>query len=205
MPPKILLAVSLLVLSTGCLVSEQIGEPVGHGTSRMAGEDVAIHFDTDFNRIILFGRSAALVVIALWIFSAWGLKPGSILVGGTLIGAAGWLVAKDYPAVEGYRLEVAAEGLTVKVPPDLDTLVSWRSIEELELEGFGYARIGGGPQFTAQGMTQGAGLELPDWKTMKLTLAGGQVHTIRLDALSIEHREILANALIKRAGLVEVE
>lgn len=205
MSPKMLLAVSLLVLSTGCLVSEQIGEPVGHGSSRMAGEDVAIHFDTDFNRIILFGRSAALVVFALWIFSAWGLKPGPILVGGALIGVAGWLIAKDYPALEGYRLEVAAEGLTLKVPPDLDTLVPFRSIEELELEGFGYARIGGGPQFTGQGMTQSAGLELPDWKTMKLTLTGGEIHTIQLDELSIEHRQILANALIKRAGLVEAE
>ena len=38
---------------------------------------------------------------------------------------------------------------------------------------------------------------------MKLTLAGGQSHLIQLDELSIEHRQIFARALIKRAGLVE--
>ncbi len=103
----------------------------------------------------------------------------------------------------GYRLEVAPEGLTLKVPPDLDTLIRWESVEGLELEGFGYGRIAGNIQFDGVRMVRQTALELPDWRTMKLTLAGGQSHLIQLDELSIEHRQIFARALIKRAGLVE--
>ena len=202
--PKWFLACCLLVVTAaGCLVSEQIGEPVGHGSSRMASDDVVIHFDTQFNRIVVFGRSAAIAVIALWIVSTWGAKPGSILVGVALLVTAGWLVAKDYPSMTGYRLEVAPEGLTLKVPPDLDTLIRWESVEGLELEGFGYGRIAGNIQFDGVRMVRQTALELPDWRTMKLTLAGGQSHLIQLDELSIEHRQIFARALIKRAGLVE--
>ena len=205
MPPKLLVACCLLaLLAAGCLMSEQIGEPVGHGNSRMAGEDVAIHFDTDFNRIIMFARSAGLIAIALWLYSSWGTKPVPILLAGACIVWAGWLVVKDYPSLGGYRLEVAPQGLTLKVPPDLDTLIPWESIDALELEGFGYAKIGGGPQVTPfGGARQSVGVELPDWKTMKLTLTDGQSHTIVLEKLSIEHRQIFAKALIKRADLVE--
>ncbi len=191
-------------MAAGCLMSEQIGEHVGYGTSRMPNDDVAIHFDTQFNRILMFGRSGAIAVIALWIFSSWGAKPGSILVGVALLATAGWLVVKDYPSVTGYRLEVAPEGLTLKVPPDLDTLIPWGSIEGLELEGFEYGRIGGNLHVNAAGMlVDGTLLELPDWKSMTLTVADGQSHMIQLDELSIEHRQIFAKALIKRAGLVE--
>ena len=208
MTPRLFLACCLLALTaltgTSCLMSEQIGEPVGQGSSRMAGEDVAIHFDTDFNRIVMFARSAALVGLALWIFSSWGMKPLPIFLGGAAIVAAGWLVVKDYPSLGGYRLEVAPEGLTLKVPPDLDTLIAWQSIEGLELEGFGYAKIGGGTQVMPFGQSQQlAGVELPDWKTMRLTTTDGQTHTILLAELSIEHRQIFAKALIKRADLVE--
>lgn len=202
MPPKLFLACCLLALmAAGCLMSEQIGEPVGQGRSRRPNDDVTIHFDTQFNRLVLFGRSAALAGIAFWVFSSFGKKPGPLLVGGAFLATAGWLLVKDYPSLNGYRLEVASAGLTLKVPPDLDTLIPWESVEELELEGFGYARIGGGPTFG--GARPSVGLELPDWKTMKLTVAGGQSHLIQLDELSIEHRQIFAKALIKRADLVE--
>lgn len=194
----------LALTAAGCLMSEQIGEPVGHGNSRMAGDDVAIHFDTDFNRIIMVVRTMALLAIAYWLFASWGTKPIPILLSGALIGVAGWLVAKDYPALGNYRLEVAPEGLTLRVPPELDTFIEWQAIEALELEGFGYAKIGGGPRVTPFGdARQSVGVELPDWKTMKLTHSGGQSHTILLEKLSIEHRQIFANALIKRANLVE--
>ena len=184
-------------------MSEQIGEPVGYGRSRLPAEDVAIHFDTQFNRVVLFGRSAALAGIGLWIFSSMGAKPGSILVGVAFLGTAGWLIAKDYSSLSGYHLEVAPAGLTLKVPPDLDTLIPWESVEGLELEGFGYARIGGTTQLMPfGGAVPTAGVELPDWKTMKLIVAGGQSHIIQLDELSIEHRQIFAKALIKRADLV---
>ena len=205
MPPKLLVACCLLALTAGCLMSEQIGEPVGHGRSRLPAADVTIHFDTQFNRVVLFGRSAALAGIGIWTFLSMGAKkPASILVGAAFLGTAGWLVGKDYPSLTGYRLEVAPAGLTLKVPPDLDTLIPWESVEGLELEGFGYARIGGGTRLMPfGGAVPSAGVELPDWKTMKLIVAGGQSHIIQLGELSIEHRQIFAKALIKRADLVE--
>ena len=204
MTPKWFLACCLLVFTAaGCLISEQIGEPVGQGRSRMPSEDVTIRFDTQVNRIVVFGRSAALAGIALWIFFSWGAKPGPILVGVAFLATAGWLIAKDYPSLTGYRLEVAPEGLTLKVPPDLDELIPWESVEGLELEGLGYKRIGGNVHLEGMMLVERTLLELHDWKTMKLMVAGGQSHTVQLSELSIEHREIFAKALIKRAGLVE--
>ena len=194
----------LLVLASGCLMSEQIGEPLGQGRSSRPNDDVTIHFDTTFNRIVIFGRSALLVAFAAWVLSTWGVKPGSILVGGAAMAAAGWLFIEDYRALDGYSLEVAAPGLTLRVPAELDEQIPWQSVEGIELEGFSYARIGGGMQFSPTGgMTRGVGLELPDWKTMRVMVAGGATHTIKLEELSIEHRQIFAKALIKRANLVE--
>lgn len=204
MTPKWLLACCLLAfMAAGCLVSEQIGEPIGRGRNQKPAEDITIHFDTQVNYVIVFGRSAALAGIAWWIFSSFGAKPGPIIIGGALLAASGWLLATGYATLGGYHLEVAPEGLTLKVPGEVDTLVAWQSIEELELEGFGYARIGGGPQVTPFGARASVLVELPDWKTMKLTLTDGQIHTIVLERLSIEHRQIFAKALIKRGDLVE--
>ena len=165
---------------------------------------MTIHFDTTFNRIVIFGRSALLVAFAAWVFSSWGARPGPILVGGAALAVAGWLAIRDYPAMKGYSLDVAESGLTLRVPGELDEQIAWSAIEELELEGFSYARIGGGMQYSVgRGFTETAGLELPDWKTMRVVLAGGTTHTVKLEELSIEHRQILAKALIKRADLVE--
>ena len=194
----------LLTLASGCLMSEQIGEPLGQGRSARPNPDVTIHFDTTFNRVVIFGRSALIVAFAAWVFSSWGAKPGSILVGGAAMAIAGWLLIQDYRALNGYSLEVAAPGLTLRVPGQLNEQIPWDSVEGIELEGFTYARIGGGMQFSPTGgMTQRAGLELPDWKTMRVQVAGGATHMIELEELSIEHRQIFANALIKRANLVE--
>lgn len=194
----------LLALASGCLMSEQIGEPIGQGRSLRPSDDVTIHFDTTFNRLVIFGRSALIVAFAAWVFSSWGAKPGSILVGGAAMAAAGWLFIQDYSALDGYSLEVAGPGLTLRVPGELNEQIPWQSVEGIELEGFSYARIGGGMQFSPTGgMTQRVGLELPDWKTMRVIVTSGATHTIKLEELSIEHRQIFAKALIKRANLVE--
>ena len=196
----------LLVLASGCLMSEQIGEPLGQGRTARPNDDVTIHFDTTFNRIVIFGRSALIVAFAVWVFTSFGSKPGSIIVGGTAMAVAGYLFIKDYRALEGYSLEVSAPGLTLRVPGELNAEIPWESVEGIELEGFTYARISGGMQFSPTGgMTKRAGLELPDWKTMRVMVAGGTTHLIKLEELSIEHRQIFAKALIKRANLVDVE
>jgi len=194
----------LLVLASGCLMSEQIGEPIGQGRAARPNDDVTIHFDTTFNRIVIFGRSALMVAFAVWVFTSFGAKPGSIIVGGAALAVSGWLFIQDYRALKGYSLEVAAPGLTLRVPGELNAEIPWESVEGIELEGFNYARISGGMQFSPTGgMTKRAGLELPDWKTMRVMVAGGTTHLIKLEELSIEHRQIFAKALIKRANLVE--
>ncbi|TDI37335.1 MAG: hypothetical protein E2P02_22975 [Acidobacteria bacterium] len=194
----------LLVLASGCLMSEQIGEPIGQGRTARPNDDVTIHFDTTFNRIVIFGRSALMVAFAVWVFTSFGAKPGSIIVGGAALAVSGWLFIQDYRALKGYSLEVAAPGLTLRVPGELNAEIPWESVEGIELEGFNYARISGGMQFSPTGgMTKRAGLELPDWKTMRVMVAGGTTHLIKLEELSIEHRQIFAKALIKRANLVE--
>jgi hypothetical protein len=197
---RFVLALFLLLLVCGCMVSEQIGEPVGHGRNRRPGDDVAVHFDTQFNRIILFGRSAVLVCLALWIFSAFGKSPGAVLVGVAVMGVAAWLFFKDYPTLTHYRVEVSQSGLYLNVPPDLDTEIPWNAIEELELEGFAYGSA-------RADMTPGssATIELPAWETMDITLSDGTKHRIVLVELSVEHREIFAQALVRRAGLVEIK
>ena len=60
----------LLTLASGCLMSEQIGEPLGQGRSARPNPDVTIHFDTTFNRVVIFGRSALIVAFAAWVFSS---------------------------------------------------------------------------------------------------------------------------------------
>ena len=198
-------ALGLLLLICGCMLSEQIGEPVGQGRSRRPGDDVAIHFDTQFNRVVLFGRSALLVGLALWIFSAFGKSPGSVLVGLAVLGTAGWLFLKDYPSLTGYRVEVSAAGLYLKVPPDLETEIPWGAIEELELEGHAYASISTGTRVTPFGGRRSTSIDLPAWETMDITLTDGTKHRILLKELSVEQRAIFARALIKGAGLVNQE
>ena len=194
----------LLLLLSGCMVSEQIGEPIGSGRSRRPSEDVTIHFDTQFNRILLFGRSAALVGLAIWIFSAFGKKPIAILVAVGAGGFAGWLVINDYPTLTDYHIEVAANGLVMSIPPEPEIRIPWESIETMELAGYEWASVGGGTRLTPLGQQQRtAGVELPDLETMDMTLTDGQKHTINLKRLSIEHRQIFSKALIKRARLVE--
>jgi hypothetical protein len=62
---RFLCVVFCLLLLSGCMVSEQIGE---------GKQDLTFHFDSDFNLIILFGRSGALGLLAFWIYTAWGTE-----------------------------------------------------------------------------------------------------------------------------------
>lgn len=201
---RLFLCVCLFTMLAGCMISEQIGEPVGRGNSRMAGKDVTIHFDTDFNRILLFGRSALLAGLGIWIFSQWGKSAGGILVGAVLVGVAGWLAIQDYPSLSGYRISVEESGLILNIPSEIEERIPWNEVEALELAGFEYGRVGGGTRITPFGSPQRlVGAELPAWETMTITLAGGQTRRIDLKRLSIEHRQIFAQALIKRAGMVD--
>jgi hypothetical protein len=47
-------------------------------------------------------------------------------------------------------------------------------------------------------------LELPDWHSMRITVAGGATHDVDLKLLSLEQRQILWRAIARRANLVEI-
>jgi hypothetical protein len=89
---RLLLFSCFLLLLSGCMLSEQNGEPEGRGTYRAPGRELTIRFDTLFNRILLFGRSGLITLLAFWFLSSWSKKADSGL--GSLA-LAGWLIVHD--------------------------------------------------------------------------------------------------------------
>jgi hypothetical protein len=179
-----------LLLCSGCMVSEQIGE---------GNQDLTFHFDTDFNLILLFARSGILALLALWIYTAWGKKAGATVIALAVVGAAGWLFFQDFPSLNSYEVHVFQDGLVLNIPPDSQKQIPWDSIDTLELEGYEYMAI---PMGNSTPFRSGTALELPDWETMQIKTTDGQTHMVNLKRLSIEQRQILAQAIVKRARLV---
>jgi hypothetical protein len=173
------------------MVSEQIGEKK---------EDLTFHFDTDFNLILLFGRSGALAALALWIYTAWNKKTGASIVALVVLVAAGGIFFKDFITLKNYAVHVTQGGLDMTIPPDPQTRLTWDSIETLELEGFEYASV---PVMSSTPFNPGSAIQLPDWETMEITTTDGTIHTLNLKLLSIEQRQIMAQAIIRRAQLIE--
>jgi hypothetical protein len=188
------------------MLSEQLGE---------GNQELSFHFDTQFNRIILFGRSALLGVLALWIFTAWKRAPVPSLVALAVAGGAGYWFVKDYPVLSEYRVDVVQNGLRITTPPEGPKEIPWRSIEGMVLTGKEYVDVpsGGGQPFvvvdvgTGEVMSSGKTPEfawehLPDIEVMELTLAGGARERVYVKVLSVEQRKVLYRAIAKYAGLV---
>jgi hypothetical protein len=173
------------------MISEQSGQ---------GNEELTFHFDTDFNLIILFGRSAAIATVALWIFNGWDKSTVATIVAVVVFGAAAWLFIKDFPSLKSYEVHVLEGGLELNIPPEPQKRIPWNSIETLELEGFEYMAI---PMAASTPFSAGSQLELPDWETMEIKTNDGQTHLLNLKRLSIEQRQILAQAIVKRAQLVK--
>jgi hypothetical protein len=95
---------------------------------------------------------------------------------------------------------VLQDGLELDIPPDGEKQIGWSSIESLQLEGFEYMAV---PMAASTPFRPGTQLELPEWETMELTQTDGQKHTVNLKRLSLEQRQILAQAIVKRAALVK--
>jgi hypothetical protein len=182
------------VLASGCMISEQAGQ---------IPQELAFHFDTDFNRAIVFGRVIALVLLVMWIFAKFK-KPNSILLSLPLLVLAGWTLAKDFPSLVDYRVEVRDDALYLNIPPEPGKVIPWNTVEEMEIEGTGWASAGSGPTTTITPFgvrkTEYAWSELPEWQTMELT-ADGETHLIVLAKLSVEQRQTLWRAIAKRARL----
>ena len=191
------LVVPCFLFLTACMVSEQIGEEP---------QNLSFHFDTSFNQILLFGRSGALAAFAFWVYSAWGKRTGPTIIAIAVLGASGWLFARDYPSMKDYRVDVLEQGLQLNIPPDPEAFVPWDSIERLELAGYEWMHVpmpgGAGTPF-APPRAQYAWEELPEWETMDIQVAGEGTYTLNLKPLSIEQRQILSRAIVKRANLIK--
>ncbi len=185
-------------LTSGCMISEQVGE---------LPQELAFHFDTDFNRALVFGRPIALVLLVMWVFAKFK-KPNSILLSAPLLVLAGWTLAQDFPSLVDYRVEVMDEALYLKIPPEPEKVIPWSTVEGMEIEGVGWAGAGGGPETTMTPFgprkREYAWSELPEWQTMKLT-ADGETHLVILEKLSVEQRQTLWRTIAKRARLVKID
>lgn len=184
-------------LSAGCMLSDQVGQ---------VPQDLTFHFDTDFNRAIVFGRAAGLTAIVFWLFAKFK-RHTAIMVGVPILVFAGWTVARDYPLLSGYRIEVRNDALYLSIPPDPETEIPWESIQEMEIEGESWATVGGGRTTTVNPdgtfhETKYAWSELPKWKSMKVITEKGSF-LVRLDRLSVEQRQTLWQSIAKRGQLVE--
>ena len=184
------------VLASGCMISEQAGQ---------IPQELAFHFDTDFNRAIVFGRPIALFLLVMWIFAKFK-KPNAILLSLPLLVLAGWTLAKDFPSLVDYRVEVRDDALYLNIPPEPEKVIPWNTVEEMEIEGTDWASAGGGPSVTPTPFgvrkTEYAWSELPEWQTMKI-MADGETHLVILAKLSVEQRQTLWRAIAKRARLVK--
>jgi hypothetical protein len=179
----------LLALSgAGCLISEQSGQD---------REDLTFYFDTGFNRAILFGRSAALAIVGLWFFAGSKKNAVPLLLAAAFLGAAAWLLIKDYPTLGRYRVQVLGDGLVLAIPPEEEKTLPWSAIEEMFVEGIGSASALPRDEFERR-------LALPDWHSMRITVTGGASHEVDLKRLSVEQRQILWRAIARRASLVEI-
>jgi len=184
----VLFAISL---STGCLVSEQMGERT-HVNSP-APEEISFHFDSAFNKVLVFGRSAALLAVALWVFS---LRKGPSGVIPIILAAAfaitsvsllwlGWTKMRDY------RIDVRRDHLHLMIPGEPELRVDWSEIEEIKVEGMALNVDMVGP-----------GMEwAPQWEDLKIVQSGGEVHDVDLRPLSVEQRGTFWRAIVSKAQL----
>jgi hypothetical protein len=178
----------LLALSgAACMISEQSGQDI---------EDLTFHFDTGFNRAVLFGRSSLLAIVGLWFFAGGKRSAVPVLLAVGCIGTAGWLLIRDYPTLHRYRVQVLGNGLVLSIPPESEKTLAWTSIEGMYVEGMGSGAV---PRDEFERR-----LQLPDWHLLRITEAGGATHDMDLRPLSVEQRQILWRAIARRANLVEI-
>lgn len=198
------LAVAALgLILTGCVISEQEGRltPQGRYAKQELGE-IEIHFASPLNNGIVFGRSALLLLVGLWLFKpAPGGSRSALGVGLAVacVGAAGWLLVRDLPLLQSYRIAASKDALTLRIPPEPERRLSWDEIEGFEISGFTW-QAGAPDPFSGESLAT-----LPDWRSLELHLGGEERLTIDVAPLSIEQRQTLANAIAARAGLVEIE
>jgi hypothetical protein len=196
------LALALVLFAGGCMVSEQSGQLVPDGNPRFWDQklgEVSFHFDSTYNKAVVFGRSLALALLAAWIFMAekGGKKVMTVVLGLPLLALAVFLLLKDLPTLLHYKIEALESGLVVEIPPEDAREVPWDGIESMSVTGWelrrGRTPPGGANPFS----------DVPEWEAMEITFAGGDTQRVDLRRLSWEQRQSVWKAIAVRAQLVE--
>jgi len=179
----------------GCVVSQQEGERTH--VNAADPDEIEFHFNTAFNRTVLFGRSALLLAIAAWLLPRKGTGGSNVvpivLVVATLIGS-GWLLKTGWSRVFDYRIAVHNEALRLNVPSQSELEIAWSEIEGIEGEGkaldvrFLYGK--------GQAMKYAS-----EWEDLTITVRGGKQHYVDLRPLSVEQRGVLWRAIARKAEL----
>ncbi len=192
----------LALSSTACAVSEQVGrlQPPGNPRYHTDSElgEVAFHFDTTYNKALVFGRTLALGLLALWVFKAGaGRSLVLTMIAIAVLGAAVWLLVPDLPTLGRYEVRAGKNGLELSIPPEPPRHIEWSELEEMRISGHEW--IG-----TRSPMRGGADFgRLAEWQTMELRLAGGEEIVVDLERLSVEHRQNCWRAIAAHAQLTE--
>jgi hypothetical protein len=184
------------------MISDQKGQLVPDGNPRYWDQklgEVSFDFDSTWNRGVVFGRSAALGLLALWLFASerGGKKVLSLFLGVPLVGLAAFLLYQDLPALLHYRIAALESGLVIEIPPDTSVDTGWNAVESLSVTGWEMKRGAAGP------LGKNPFTDVPEWETLEVRLVGGESATVDLRRLSWEQRQSVWKAIAVRAGLVE--
>jgi hypothetical protein len=188
----LLLLAGLVLCSGGCLISTQEGERTH--INAPYPDEITFHFDTEFNRFLLFGRSAALLLIPVWLWRTHHRTDSSILpVAVSVIALTGsmWLLVAGWTKALHYRIEFGPSSLFVTIPPEAEREISWNEIESIYVEGeaLNIDMVGGGLEWA------------PEWEDLTISLSDGQALPVDLRPLSMEQRGNFWRAIVRKAGL----
>ena len=189
-----LILLVLLAGLTGCMISTQEGERT-HVNSP-APDEITFHFDTSFNRALLYGRSLALLGIAVWLLRSRGSDGGVLpIVLAVVIGAAatGWYFTGQRK-MSSYRIDLNPAGMQLQLPSKPTANIAWADIESID--GDGVARD------VSFGDGKGQALKWSvEWQELIIHLRGGKKVEMNLKPLSMEQRGTLWRAVARFAEL----
>jgi hypothetical protein len=177
---------------SGCLISTQVGERTH--VDLPPPDEMTFHFNTPFNKILLFGRSAALLLICLWALSA-RVKGGDntlalIIAAAALVGSGWWLIV-GWSTVFDYRVVVHDELLHLDIPSEPDRIIPWQDIETVR--GGGIARNASFGDAINQEIKWAS-----EWEDLTITLKDGRKLEVGLRRLSVEQRGTLWRAIARK-------
>jgi hypothetical protein len=192
----VILILLLFILGLpACMISEQVGDRT-HVNSPHPDE-ITFHFDSPFNKAMLFGRSAALLLVSWWGFSSRGKGTGKtvlmILAAAALVGSV-WLLIVGWPTVFHYRIDLRNGGLHMNIPSGPKADIPWGEFESINGEGMA--------RDVTFGDGRGQALKwATEWEDMTITLVDGRQYDVDLRPLSVEQRGTLWRAIARMAEL----